>query len=158
MLQVIAWRVRVPTRQVKGLLAIFSGTLLAAQTAGAYAAMVSPSWERFLPHGGAEWLHLGLFHLAATLAYMITYSAVEVDSPSLQIVLTIRRAGTAGLPESELLALRSDDRLVAPRVSDLITDRMATRAGDHYRLTRKGVLLARIFTFYRGILGAGKGG
>lgn len=158
LLQVALWRVRVPVRQVKVLLAIFAGTFAAALAAGGLAAAAAPAWGRFLPRGGAEWLQLALFHVAATLAYMITYSAVEVDSPSLHMVLAIRAGGAAGLPEADLLALRRDDRLVAPRVRDLVTDRMAVLAGGRYRLTPKGALLARTFVLYRALLGAGKGG
>lgn len=158
LVQLALWRVRIPVRQVKALLAIFAGALLAALAAGGYAAAAAPAWRSLLPRGGAEWVHLALFHLAATLAYMITYSAVEVDSPSLHMVLAIRAGGAAGLPEADLLALRSDERLVAPRVRDLVTDRMAVLAGGRYRLTPKGALLARTFVLYRAILGAGKGG
>lgn len=156
--QVALWRVHVPVRQVKVLLLIFAGAFAAALAVGGWAAVGSPAWRGFLPRGGVEWVHVGLFHLAATLAYMITYSAVEVDSPSLAMVLAIRRAGAAGLPEAQLLEQRRDDRLVTPRVRDLVTDRMAVLDGERYVLTPKGALLARTFAVYRALLGAGKGG
>jgi hypothetical protein len=158
LVQLAAWRVRVPVRQVKVLLVIFAGALVAAAAAGGLAAAAASPWQRFFPRGGAQWLQLAIFHAAATLAYMITYSAVEVDSPSLHMVLAIRAGGAAGLPEAELLALRRDDRLVAPRVRDLVTDRMAVLEGERYRLTPKGALLARTFALYRRVLGAGLGG
>ena len=81
-----------------------------------------------------------------------------VDFPSPATALVTRRVRGAGLPEERLLDLRSDDRLVVPRVRHLLLDRMAVQAGNRYRLTRKGRVLARTFVFYRRLLGAGKGG
>lgn len=158
LLHVAIWRIRVPLRQVKVVLFIFFGTLLAALGALLAPEVLPPVLRRHAPAGAAELVQLALLFGSVTLAYMITYSAVEVDSPSLHMVLAIHGAGAAGLPEAGLLALRRDDRLVAPRVRDLLVDKMAVLEGSRYRLTPKGVALARLFIFYRGVLGAGKGG
>lgn len=158
LVHVAVWRIRVPVRQVKVVLFIFFGTLFAALCVFLAADQLSPGLRRLSPGGAAELVQLALLFGSVSLAYMITYSAVEVDSPSLHMVLAIHRAGAGGLPEAGLLALRRDDRLVAPRVRDLVVDRMAVLEGSHYRLTPKGVALARLFILYRGVLGAGKGG
>ena len=76
-------------------------------------------------------------------ANMITYSAVEADSPSLVIVLTLEKAGTRGLTEDELLALASDKVLIDPRLADLLTDKMAVLENNRYSLTGKGRFMAR---------------
>src|SRR5262249_23582140 len=81
----LVWRWRVPRYQTKSLLAIFFGALAAVclvQAAGG----VGP-----LPRltGAAEYVELALFVTAFTLAYGITYSALEADSPTLVMVRAI---------------------------------------------------------------------
>ena len=148
--QVIVWRIKTPHRQTKALLQIFFGTLCAgllflwkapaAETVG-IPGRETLSW--------IEVLHIGILCVAAILAYMMTYSAVEVDSPSLVIILKIAEAGTHGLEDHELYRQLDNDILVKPRLRDLLQDRMAVLDGESYRLTSKGIFMARLFNFYR---------
>lgn len=89
---------------------------------------------------------------------MITYSAIEADSPSLVMVMAIANAGPDGMDAREFEATLNDDLLIKPRVADLITDKMAYKEGNRYRLTGKGLLFANIFIYYRMLLRAPKGG
>jgi len=99
-----------------------------------------------------------LYFISLTLAYIITYSAIEADSPSLAIVLTINSAGSYGLEEEVLDKIMTNDILVKPRIRDLIIDKMVYVDGEKYKLTPKGLLLVRTFIFYRKILNTEKGG
>ena len=105
-----------------------------------------------------EYLHICLFFVSLLFAYMITYTALEADSPSLVIVTTIGSAGRGGLDKKRFEQLMSDDKLVVPRIEDLFLDKMAYMDGEKYRLTPKGVLMARIFVYYRKLIDAPKGG
>ena len=106
----------------------------------------------------AEYFQIWLFFIALTLAYMITYSAIEADSPSLLIIMKIYEAGSSGLSKEILYREMNDDILIRPRVNDLIVDKMADLQGKRYRLKIKGIYMARLFTFFRGVMRAGKGG
>jgi len=146
-----------PKRQTKVLLQIFLITL----SAGIFS--FKPLFSLtginiFAVLDVSEYLHISIFFISLLLAYMITYSAIEADSPSLVMVLNIAGTGPAGLDKVEFDRIINDDVLVKPRVHDLVIDKMVYLEGDRYRLTRKGVLLSRIFIIYRKILGAGKGG
>ncbi len=155
-LHVAVWRVRVPRRQTRSLLLIFFGALVAA-----LALLVGLSRAGGLPPTsrlGPTCLHLVLFHTAITLAYVITYSAVEADSPSLLIVLAVAEAGRDGLPVKRLEERLNDDVLVRPRLANLVRDGTIARGSDGCRLTRKGRAFIRIFIAARRVLGAGKGG
>jgi hypothetical protein len=151
------WRVRLPKRQTQAMLWIFFIVWLAV-TGGLWS---HPDFSLLGVPAPQTWLqlaHVGLFVLAFTLAYMITYSALEADSPSIVMVMAVARAGSAGLPRSEFNRMMTDDVLVVPRVRDLLLDRMAYLEGDRYRLTPKGALFARIFIQYRKLLKTRKGG
>lgn len=152
------WRISVPKRQTKTLLFIFFAVLIAgcawlAFQPGGFAVSGVPR-----PRGAWEFMRVALYVTALTLAYMITYSAVEADSPSLLIALAVARAGENGLPPDEITRLLDDNALVTPRLADLLKDKMAALEDGRYIATPKGRLFARIFIFHRAVLGAGKGG
>ena len=105
-----------------------------------------------------EVIQIFIFIIAYAFSYIITYSALEADSPSLVIIKTIANAGREGLSKDKLRAILNDDILVRPRLADLLTDGMATIDDGKYRLTSKGYLSARIFITYRKLLNLPVGG
>jgi hypothetical protein len=151
-LQLIIWKIRLPDRQSKTLLQIFCGTFLGGLFIIWVAGLEFQALNILPPQGLSEYLHVSLFFISFTLAYLITYSAVEVDSPSLIIILAIQNARGAGLTRAEFERSNTDDILILPRVNDLVHDKIAYLKGDKYRLTSKGILLARVFNSYRKLL------
>jgi hypothetical protein len=104
-------------------------------------------------------LRFALFFISLTLAYLVTYSCIEVESPSLMIALKIASGSRRGVAKEILHTLaKDDDLLVKPRIEDLLRDKMICLQGDKFKLSRKGLFLTRIFILYRKVLGAGKGG
>lgn len=157
-LQLIIWKVHLPKRQTKALLLVFFSTMLGGLICiylfSNYTAILRTFSLDFI----YEYFHIALFFISLTLAYMITYSAIEADSPSLVMIRAVARAGAEGLDKREFEKTMNNELLIVPRVRDLVTDKMAYMEGDKYRLTLKGVLFASIFIVYRKILNAGKGG
>jgi len=106
----------------------------------------------FAPDTISEYLHITLFVISLTLAYIITYSALEADSPSLVMIMNIASAGSDGLPKKKFEQLMTDDILIIPRVRDLLRDKMVCIENGKYKLTAKGIVFTRIFIVYRHIL------
>ena len=76
------WRIQLPQRQLRALLVIFGVFFAAAMVLYA----VQP--ELVALPGAApwiSWLYVALFYWAAAFCYMITYSAMEGDSPTLSL-------------------------------------------------------------------------
>lgn len=136
------WKVRLPKRQTRALLIIFFGALAAFFVF--FRGYASLSLQGCLS--------VGLFVVSLTLAYIITYSAMEVDSPSLVMVNAIAGAGPEGLPKGRFDEMMTDDVLVIPRIKDLLRDGHVYLEGGRYRLTPKGESFIRIFIFYRKLL------
>ena len=111
-----------------------------------------------LPHSLWEFMHIGFLTTVLILSYMNTYPGIEGDSPSLVIVLNIAKAGPDGLQKEVLETTLNDDLLVRPRIRDLLLDQMAYLEDDKYYLTTKGLIMAKVFTFYRNLQGLPKGG
>ncbi len=151
------WRIRLPKRQTRILLLIFFGTYFSSIPLVEF---VSGEFRSSLPvpQNIFDYAHVFLFFTSFTLAYIITYSALEVDSPSLVIVKLISEAGSSGFHRDRLEAQLSDEILVIPRINDLLRDRMAFLNGDKLNLTLKGKWFVRIFIFYRFLLNARTGG
>lgn len=156
--QLIVWRISLPKRQTKVLLVIFFGILFTGLLALKVSPYLIPGLGIYAPKYPLEYLHISISFIALTLAYMITYSAIEADSPSLVMIRAVAKAGSGGLNKKEFEKTMNDDLLVIPRVRDLLNDKMAYIDGDKYRLTPKGFLFARLFVLSRKILNAPKGG
>lgn len=127
---VALWRLYPPQRQIRALLRVFFGVF----AAGAVALLAGAA-------GGArpaELLHAAVLFTALTLAYIQTATTLEVDSPSLSIVLAIDAAGAAGLARADLRAALTDELLVRPRLDDLVRDQVVAFDGATYRLLRRG--------------------
>jgi len=154
----ITWRIHLPKRQAKIIFLLFTGCLFCGSCV-LWKYRQELSILGLHPPGDlAQYLQLWAYYISLTLAYMITYSAVEADSPSLIIIMRIHEAGSAGLAKESLEGIMNDRILIEPRLKDLLVDRMADFQEGKYRLRKKGVLIARLFTFCRGIMKAGKGG
>ena len=153
------WRIKLPKRQTKTLLllmfSVLGAALLLLRAYGAHLALLS---GLAVPVSVGDYLHLALLNISLILSYMITYSALEADSPSLVMVMTVAGAGPEGITKSDFKYFVNDDKLVKPRIKDLVLDKMAWLESGRYRLTPKGRMLARLFIFYRALLGRGVGG
>ena len=158
LLHLIIWRVHLPKRQTKVLLLLFLGVLVLGTLFLFKYAMSINIFSIHPPVSMPEYFQIWLYFVSLTLAYMITYSAIEVDSPSLLIIMKISEAGPIGLTKDQLEYEMDDNVLIKPRIEDMLLDRMVELKEERYRLTMKGVLLARLFTFYRSVMRAGKGG
>lgn len=159
LLHLAVWRIRLPKRQTKTLLLMMFFVLgVTVALLKACGPDLAALYGLSVPVTAGDYLHLTLLALALILSYMITYSALEADSPSLVIAMTVAGAGRAGIAEGDLGKLVNNDRLVKPRIRDLVLDKMAYVENGRYRLTFKGRLFARLFILYRALLGRGKGG
>ena len=158
LIHVLIWRVRLPQRHTRAILLVFGAT-------GALALVAQPllaSAQAF--HGipvmtsATEYAMAALFIVAATAAYVITYSALEADSPTLVMIRAIAEAGPDGLPEALFHQRLTEDVLLRPRIADLKRDGFADLREGRVNLTSKGRRFVALFIWQRRILGAGKGG
>lgn len=143
------WRIRVPRRHIASLLRLFAAVLLA----GVIVFRWLPPGAALLgtppPRSPADVIHVSVLFVALGLAWIITYTALQADSPSLTMLLLIAAAGPAGLPRGALESRLTDEILVRPRLEDLLRDRMVALDGERYALTPQGRRYAALFAAYR---------
>ncbi len=157
-IHLIIWRIGVPKNGVKALLSIFFGVLITALIIIITGSVLFGGLKGIYPEGILEYLHLCLFCVALVLSYIVTYTAIEADSPSVAIILKIAGSGNAGLPKKDLDLMLTDEVLVKPRIADLLIDGMISFNNGLYTVTVKGMLFTQPFILYRRLLGLEKGG
>ena len=157
LLHLTIWRIRLPKKQTSALLWIFSsvlilGTFLIFNYPGLINWNILPSKNLF------EIAQFLLLFVSLAVSYIVSYPAIEVDSPTLVIIDAVSEAGPRGLDKGELERMMSDDLLIKPRIKDMLSDNMIYQDGKRYKLMPKGAIMARIFLFYRNIIRGAKGG
>jgi hypothetical protein len=157
-LHVIIWKIRIPYRQTKAIVLIFLGVLACLLGAAFVLSQAAPGWQPFLPTDIFAYGHIALFVISFLLAYIITYSALEAESPTLTMVRKILAAGPRGLDKTSFDQSLTADLLLVPRCQDLLRDKLATLDADRYKLTPQGKLIAKLVIHYRRLMGAGTGG
>lgn len=146
------WKFRLPENQKRILLKIFLDSFFICLAGIWFASKFIASFEHILPDSFVEYFYLFIFYISVALSYMVTYSAIEVDSPSLIMIENIAKAGNGGLDKEQFDKSMNDELLVMPRIKDLIDDKIVYLASGKHKLTYKGILMARIFIFYRELL------
>jgi hypothetical protein len=156
LLHLLCWRIRRPSRVALALLSLFLGTLVL----GLLAALYVPWLGQLTPLGPWEVAHVCLFHVAASLAYIVLYSALEQDSPTLTIIAFVA-AAERGRSRNELFGLVRDDHIVGTRFDALVASQIIAPAegtDQVYVLTSRGQRWARLFGFCRHLYRLDKGG
>lgn len=147
-LHLVVWRLYLPRNPIKALVFLFSSVALLGIIFLFSRKIYSP----------AQYLHIVVLFFSFFIAYLLTYSAIEADSPSLVIVLRIYKAGKEGLPVNVIKESFKDDLLVEPRLKDLVDARLVDFNGVTYKINNKGVIFILPFMLYRNLLCLRKGG
>lgn len=92
------------------------------------------------------------------LAYVMEYTLVELESPSMRIIQCVQN-NTKGIAiKEELGNLFTDEEMIVARLTDLTDHGFVKFDGLRYSLTPQGTLIARLFAFYRNFIRRGMGG
>ena len=151
-LHVGLWRVRVPARQRRALLALFAGVFAAAAALGARGGggAGSPAW---LPAGPWAWLLSAVCYASLAAGYVALHIGLEVDSPTLTLVNRIDAGGARGVTEAELEDAVRMERFVRSRVTRLADDGQVSEERGRYRIAEPGVRLLRFYEAYNRLAG-----
>jgi hypothetical protein len=151
-IQFITWKIKVPKRHTNAVLLIFILVLTVEISILVIISSISSTDFYLLPKNFLEFLRLFLFCIPLIAAYILVYPAIEVDSPSLVIIMNIAKGGKNGLAKSELYNILTNEILVMPRIDDLLREKLVQKEGENYKLTQKGYMFIRIFIIYRNFI------
>ncbi|MDX1965732.1 MAG: hypothetical protein SFV23_01055 [Planctomycetaceae bacterium] len=153
-IHVVWWRNRPPRSQTVALLGLFGGSAVAC-LAGAQSSF-TPVPGRLTDF--SDLAQLAVFQVAMTLAYVEAYTAIEDDSPSMTILLTVAATGARGCVREELQDLIPDEAIVGRRLQALIAAGLVHLNEDRLSLSHRGMRWARRFQTFRRLYGLPLGG
>ena len=139
------WRIALPRRQRPVLLGLFliGGLALAPIVA------LLLGWLGFGALSFVQWLNVGLAVLAFALAYVVTYSALEADSPTLSLVRHIASSGADGVREEELREFMASRPFVGARLSALVEEGMVHEREGRIHLAEHPYTLFKLVLLHR---------
>ena len=141
----IWWRIALPRRQRAVLLGLF----LIGGLALAPAVALLLGWLGIGALSFVQWLNVGLAVVAFALAYVVTYSALEADSPTLSLVRYIAAAGPDGVREEELSEFMASRPFVGARLSALIEEGMVHERDERVHLAEHPYTLFKMVLLHR---------
>jgi hypothetical protein len=142
----IWWRLRMPRRQSAALLALFLASAICGFSV-IYAGDFFPS-EISLPRLLLAILLFGSF----CVAYLILFSALEADSPTLTLIRLIAETGSRGIHRDDLMRAMERHSYVRLRIDQMIADGMAVETSSGLRLAAQGLWLSSLVLLYRRLL------
>lgn len=142
------WRWQLPRAQLKALLLIFAlvwGLFSTLLLTGSMS-MLAGSFHF------VGFLYYSLFYWSAALCYVITYSAMEGDSPTLSLTRHLHRRGEEGVSHEEIEDFFRQRPFVGARVKALVADNVFIEEEGGYRLSPGSYLFFRVILGYRRIV------
>ena len=143
------WRWRLPKAQLKALLVIFA-------VVWALAALSVPTGFVGFGSFAASWLvgflYFCLIYWSAAFCYVITYSAMEGDSPTLSLTRHLHRRGDEGISHEEIEEFFRQRPFVGARVKALVTDDIFIEEEGGYRLSPGSYVFFRVILRYRRVV------
>ena len=143
-LHLALWRVRLPKAQLKALLMIF----FFVWTVAVIALWISET----AVSGALGFLYFSLIYWSAALCYVITYSAMEGDSPTLSLTRHLHLSGEDGVSHEEIEEFFRQRPFVGARVKALVADNVFIEEAGGYRLSPGRFLFFRVILGYRRIV------
>ncbi len=105
-----------------------------------------------------EMIRFILLYTSCTLVYIILYSAIEQQSPTLAIINYINQHGKSGCDDQSLNKYLNASEGIEQRLSVIVQSGWIQSTESGWRLTKKGFRIAYIFEYAATIFGLNKGG
>lgn len=135
----LLWRVHVPKRQTQALVVIFILTPLVLSALLLFGPL-SSTWGALSLE---DWVAIALFEITATGCYLIVYTGVEEDSPSISLIWAMKSTGGLGCSRQDLTRVITQERFIKPRIRALERDGFLETTAGGLRLTNRGRRAAR---------------
>lgn len=143
LLHVALWRVRVPRRTTRALVVIFAVVLMAAL-------VLRVTWLHAYDWGGA--LYVAALFGALALSYILLYTGIECDSPTLSLCRYIAST-RSGVTEAELDGFIASRPFVMSRIVQLEHAGFVSRRAGMIELTRNSTLMLAVTDLHRRLMG-----
>ena len=139
---VTLWKLRVPRRPLKTLGAIFAATFCIWLVRA-----LACAWPLL------SIVRVTLLYVPVALSYLITYTAIEADSPTLSLMRFLAENRNGGRTVGEVEEFFSQRPFVKARLKVLENSGMVQNLNGTYVIVGKGPLAFQLILFYRKLYG-----
>lgn len=147
-IHVLWWRVRMPARTTNALLLVFFCMPF----------IVVYGFHLQAAYTHTDMIRMGLLYTSCSLVYIILYSAIEQQSPTLRIIHFINHQGKSGCNNQSLIShLQANDE-IKKRLELMEQGGWITPVQNRWQLTKKGWRIAFLFENTAAIFGIKSGG
>jgi len=150
--QLVFWRIFIPGRQIRALLVIF--VLVPLIAVGLL--QITGMAEVLARFSAAEIVRLAILYVSCALTYIVLYSAIEEQSPTLAIISYV--AGRSQCTGADLVERFGKGHELSQRIELLARSEFVRQEGDRYRLAPAGHRFAKLFDAANRLFGLESGG
>jgi hypothetical protein len=154
LLHLLLWRLHKPKSPIKALLALFGGVIGAGLAALYFGDTAFRSAGLAGLANPVAYVHILLFFTSMACAYIVFYTVLEWDSPTLTLVMMIGRAGKSGFAEAEFIKHAEQIPFLESRMQDLRRSGILVEKNGRYVLSPGPHWFYRSIVFYNRLLGA----
>ena len=147
LVHVLWWRIKLPSAQTMALLKIYAGTFLA------WLGLWGSGQECFWIYSLADLIQCTLLYVAILLAYIVTYSAVEAESPTLTIMMIVHEGPAAGTRLDQIHAYVDRHPFLRARLDALLSSGALVIEDDVIKVGRSPSVPLRLVMEYRTLFG-----
>ena len=148
----LIWKRRRPRHHIPALLLIFGVTLVLALVAGIAFLLIHPGQSEHVSI--PQCLHVILFYTSASLAYITAFSGIELDSPTLSLMMFIAKGEAAGVAQEDAALFFAQRPFINTRLAGLLEGGLLREEGDRIYLAGKGSTFFRVILAYRKLYGS----
>jgi hypothetical protein len=154
LIHLLIWRLHKPEASLKVLLAIFLVVIVAGLAALYFGRNAIYSIGLAGLPNAAAYLHVLVFSVSMALAYIVIYTLIEWDSPTLTIVNMIARAGKRGVGTAKLVKLAENLPSIESRMQSLIRSNVIVEKDGRYVVSPGRHIFYRSVLYYSRLLRA----
>jgi hypothetical protein len=152
LVHLLIWRLRKPKSPLKALLLILLAVIGLGLAALYFADGIIGRIGLLRISGPAAYLHVALASISMALGYMVSYTLIEWDSPTLTIVTMIAQAGKNGLAEAELGTLADRLSFIHSRIQTLVRDNVMVEKDGRFIISPGRHMFYRFVLFYHRVI------
>jgi hypothetical protein len=149
--QLALWRIFIPSRQIRALLLVF--ILMPLIVAGVVQLTGIPMPAAL---SAAEMVRLAIFYVSCALTYIVLFSAIEEQSPTLAIISYVAKKSQCSV--ADLVDRFGRGHELSQRIELLARSEFVRQEGNRYRLSPAGDRLAKLFDAANRLFGLESGG
>jgi hypothetical protein len=137
------WKSRLPKRQIRALMTI--AAVIFFPWLAVSLARHSPPWTV---------LHIALFYWSVNLCYVVTYSAIEADSPTLSLMRFVGAGGSDGRSAVEITRFMDERPFMGARLAALVRSGLIREQEGRYVAGATEPLAFRLILGFRKLYGS----